>query len=88
LNLGPYLLRRLLLAVPIVLGVLLAVFLLIRLVPGDVVTQLIGLESSISPQRVDELAGETLGNRSVRACRSQPSSPGGFPSPSNWQRWG
>jgi peptide/nickel transport system permease protein len=43
------------LAVPTVFGVLLAVFLLIRLVPGDVVTQLIGLEATISPQRVDEL---------------------------------
>ncbi|MDR7522401.1 MAG: ABC transporter permease [Armatimonadota bacterium] len=52
---GPYLIRRLLLAIPTVLGVVLAVFLLIRLVPGDVVTQLIGLEASISPQRVEEL---------------------------------
>lgn len=50
-----YLIRRLLLAVPTVFGVLLAVFLLIRLVPGDVVTQLVGLEATISPQRVDEL---------------------------------
>ncbi|HEU5298104.1 MAG TPA: ABC transporter permease [bacterium] len=50
-----YLTRRLLLAVPTVFGVLLAVFLLIRLVPGDVVTQLVGLEATISPQRVDEL---------------------------------
>lgn len=33
----------------------LAVFLLIRLVPGDVVTQLIGLEGQISPRRVEEL---------------------------------
>ncbi len=40
---------------PTVFGVLLAVFLLIRLVPGDVVTQLIGLEATISPRRVDEL---------------------------------
>ncbi len=52
---GVYLARRLFLAVPTVLGVLLAVFLLIRLVPGDVVTQLIGLEATISPKRVDEL---------------------------------
>jgi peptide/nickel transport system permease protein len=52
---GSFLLRRLLLAVPTVFGVVLAVFLLIRLVPGDVVTQLIGLEASISPQRVGEL---------------------------------
>lgn len=53
--LGVYLTRRLLLAVPTVFGVLLAVFLLIRLVPGDVVTQLVGLEATISPQRVEEL---------------------------------
>lgn len=52
---GAYLARRLVLAVPTILGVLLAVFLLIRLVPGDVVTQLVGLEATISPQRVDEL---------------------------------
>jgi len=53
--LGSYLARRLALAVPTVFGVLLAVFLLIRLVPGDVVTQLVGLEATISPKRVDEL---------------------------------
>jgi peptide/nickel transport system permease protein len=53
--LGGYLARRLALAVPTVFGVLLAVFLLIRLVPGDVVTQLVGLEATISPRRVDEL---------------------------------
>ncbi|MDR7420989.1 MAG: ABC transporter permease [Armatimonadota bacterium] len=47
--------RRLILTVPTVLGVVLAVFLLIRLVPGDVVTQLIGLEGQISPRRVEEL---------------------------------
>ncbi|HEV8339170.1 MAG TPA: ABC transporter permease [bacterium] len=52
---GPFLIRRILLAAPTVLGVLLAVFLLIRLVPGDVVTQLIGLEATISPKRVEEL---------------------------------
>ncbi len=52
---GPYLIRRLLLAVPTVLGVLIAVFLLIRLVPGDVVTQLIGLEASLPRGRAEEL---------------------------------
>lgn len=52
---GSYLTRRILLAVPTVLGVLIAVFLLIRLVPGDVVTQLVGLEATISPKRVEEL---------------------------------
>lgn len=52
---GSYLTRRLLLALPTILGVLIAVFLLIRLVPGDVVTQLVGLEATISPKRVEEL---------------------------------
>lgn len=52
---GAYLVRRLFLAIPTIFGVLLAVFLLIRLVPGDVVTQLVGLEATISPKRVDEL---------------------------------
>lgn len=54
-TLGPYLIRRLILAVPTVLGVLTAVFLLIRLVPGDVVTQLIGLEASLPRGRAEEL---------------------------------
>ncbi|HYM70488.1 MAG TPA: ABC transporter permease [bacterium] len=48
-------LRRMALAVPTAFGVLVAVFLLIRLVPGDVVTQMVSLEASISPQRVAEL---------------------------------
>ena len=54
-TLGAYLIRRLILAIPTVFGVLIAVFLLIRLVPGDVVTQLIGLEGSIRFGRVEEL---------------------------------
>ncbi len=37
------------------LGVVTAVFLLIRLVPGDVVTQMIGLEGSLPTGRVEEL---------------------------------
>jgi peptide/nickel transport system permease protein len=45
----------LVLAIPTVLGVVTAVFLLIRLVPGDVVTQLIGLEGSLPQGRVEEL---------------------------------
>ncbi len=52
---GAYLIRRLLLAVPTVLGVVTAVFLLIRLVPGDVVTQLIGLEANLPRGRAEEL---------------------------------
>lgn len=53
--LGAYLLRRLLLALPTVLGVVTAVFLLIRLVPGDVVSQMIGLEGALPQGRVEEL---------------------------------
>ncbi|MGH2400067.1 MAG: glutathione ABC transporter permease GsiC, partial [bacterium] len=52
---GSFLARRLALAVPTIFGVLLAVFLLIRLVPGDVVTQMVALEATISPKRVEEL---------------------------------
>jgi peptide/nickel transport system permease protein len=44
-----------LLTLPTVLGVVTAVFLLIRLVPGDVVTQMIGLEGSLPTGRVEEL---------------------------------
>src|SRR5579883_2523300 len=54
-SLTAYLVRRMALALPTTLGVLVAVFLLIRLVPGDVVTQMVSLEASISPQRVAEL---------------------------------
>jgi peptide/nickel transport system permease protein len=43
------------LAVPTILGVVTAVFLLIRLVPGDVVTYMIGLEGSLPQGRVEEL---------------------------------
>jgi peptide/nickel transport system permease protein len=47
--------RRLLLTIPTVVGVVTAVFMLIRLVPGDVVTQMIGLEGSLPTGRVEEL---------------------------------
>jgi peptide/nickel transport system permease protein len=53
--LGVYLIRRLLLTAPTVVGVVTAVFLLIRLVPGDVVTQMVGLEGSLPRGRVEEL---------------------------------
>lgn len=43
------------LAVPTILGVVTAVFLLIRLVPGDVVIYMIGLEGSLPAGRVEEL---------------------------------
>ena len=43
------------LAVPTILGVVTAVFLLIRLVPGDVVTYMLGLEGSLPQGRVEDL---------------------------------
>ncbi|MEX2500801.1 MAG: nickel ABC transporter permease [Trueperaceae bacterium] len=47
--------RRVLLAVPTLLGVALIVFLLMRAVPGDVVTNLVGLEGNVSTERMAEL---------------------------------
>lgn len=50
-----FLARRTLLALPALLGVALVVFLLMRAVPGDVVTSLVGLEGNITPERRAEL---------------------------------
>ena len=50
-----FLARRILLALPALLGVALVVFLLMRAVPGDVVTNLIGLEGNVTPERRAEL---------------------------------
>ncbi len=50
-----FLARRILLALPALLGVALVVFLLMRAVPGDVVTSLIGLEGNVTPERRAEL---------------------------------
>jgi peptide/nickel transport system permease protein len=47
--------RRLLLTVPTLLGVALVVFLLMRAIPGDVVTQLVGVEQEVTPERMAEL---------------------------------
>ncbi len=47
--------RRVLLAVPTLLGVAAIVFLLMRAVPGDVVTNLVGLEGNVSVERMAEL---------------------------------
>ena len=47
--------RRLLLTLPALLGVALVVFLLMRAIPGDVVSQLVGVEQEISPERMEEL---------------------------------
>jgi peptide/nickel transport system permease protein len=47
--------RRLLLTIPSLFGVAVMVFVLMRLVPGDVVTGLVGQGEDISPQRLAEL---------------------------------
>ena len=47
--------QRLLLTVPALFGVALVVFLLMRAIPGDVVTQLIGLGEGVTPERMAEL---------------------------------
>ena len=50
-----FLTRRVLLSLPALFGVALVVFLLMRAVPGDVVTSLVGLEGNITPERRAEL---------------------------------
>ena len=49
------LVRRVLAILPVLVGVSVAVFLMIRLVPGDVVDVLLGTEGVASPQRMAEL---------------------------------
>ncbi len=50
-----YLFRQLVLAIPALLGVVIITFLLMRAVPGDVVTQLVGMEANISVERMAEM---------------------------------
>ncbi len=50
-----FLLQRLALALFSLFGVMLLVFLMVRLVPGDVVTNLVGLDSSATPAQREEL---------------------------------
>ncbi len=50
-----YLLRQLLLAVPALFGVMVVVFGLMKAVPGDVVTNLVGLQGNVSAERLVEL---------------------------------
>lgn len=47
--------RRLLQTIPSLLGIAVVVFLLMRAVPGDVVTQLVGIGDEVTPQRMAEL---------------------------------
>ncbi len=50
-----FLLRRLLLAIPVLLGVSILVFAMIRLVPGDVIDRIMGPDVRITPERRAEL---------------------------------
>jgi len=50
-----YIARRALLVVPVLVGLSIAVFLMLRLIPGDVVDVILGSEGSASPERVAEL---------------------------------
>lgn len=50
-----YFLRQVFLAIPALLGVLIITFLLMRAVPGDVVTQLVGLDGNVSAERLEEM---------------------------------
>ena len=51
----PYLLRRFVLALLTLFGVIVLVFVMVRLVPGDVVSNLVGLEGNVSSERLQEL---------------------------------
>jgi peptide/nickel transport system permease protein len=50
-----YVARRVLLVVPVLLGLSLAVFLMLRLIPGDVVDVILGGEGAADPERLAEL---------------------------------
>ena len=50
-----YLARRILAVLLVMFGVSVAVFLMIRLVPGDVVTVVLGTEGTASPERTAEI---------------------------------
>jgi peptide/nickel transport system permease protein len=50
-----YLIRRALLVVPVLFGVSVAVFLMLRLIPGDVVDVILGTEGAVSPERMAQL---------------------------------
>ena len=47
---GRYILRRLLLLIPVVLGVTFLTFALIRIIPGDIVTQMMGVTIANNPE--------------------------------------
>jgi peptide/nickel transport system permease protein len=58
--LGGYILKRLVLALPVLFGITVVVFLLVRLIPGDVIDAMLGTEGSLRPE-VREQLRKTLG---------------------------
>src|SRR6266536_766006 len=50
-----YLIRRAIQIVPVLFGVSVAVFLMLRLIPGDVVDAILGSEGTASPERMAQL---------------------------------
>jgi peptide/nickel transport system permease protein len=57
---GGYILKRLVLAIPVLIGITVVVFLLVRLIPGDVIDLMLGTEGSLRPEVRDQLR-QTLG---------------------------
>ncbi len=57
---GGYILKRLALAVPVLIGITVVVFLLVRLIPGDVIDLMLGTEGALRPEVRDQLR-QTLG---------------------------
>ncbi|MDQ3500827.1 MAG: ABC transporter permease, partial [Actinomycetota bacterium] len=55
-----YILKRMVLAVPVLIGISVVVFLLVRLIPGDVIDLMLGTEGSLRPE-VREQLRQTLG---------------------------
>ncbi len=57
---GRYIAKRLLVAVPVLFGISVVIFLLVRLIPGDIIDVLLGSETALSPAAREQLR-KTLG---------------------------
>ena len=57
---GRYILKRMVLALPVLFGITVVVFLLVRLIPGDVIDAMLGTEAALRPE-VREQLRKTLG---------------------------
>ncbi len=52
---GKYILRRIALLIPTLIGMSLIIFLMVRLMPGDIVDSLVGLDPTVTPEAKAEL---------------------------------